>query len=150
MTCHHASDEQFDELMRELRKKDEWRAGQLPDEKTALRVMFECHQRLKELGWNDAIYCPKDGTAFEAIEPGSTGVFRCYYTGEWPNGHWWLEDGGDVYPARPVLFRLYPEDAAKEKARWAAARKALGESLTPPQAGGDGTHPMSVSGEDAK
>ena len=68
-------------------------------------MMFEARQRLMELGWNDAIYCPKDGSEFDAIEAGSTGIHKCHYSGEWPDGHWWIAGDGDLYPSRPVLYR---------------------------------------------
>ena len=71
----------------------------------ALLNLFEAYQDLKRLGWNDAIYCPKDGTWFDAIEAGSTGIHNCQYQGQWPNGGWWVADG-DVWPSRPILFRL--------------------------------------------
>lgn len=81
------------------------RAEQMPDERTAIDAMFQAWLRLKELGWREAQYCPKDGGAFDAIEPGSTGIHRCRYEGEWPKGSWWIEDDGDLWPSRPVLFR---------------------------------------------
>lgn len=75
-------------------------------EKAALGGMFKAYLRLKTLGWKDIIYCPKDGTCFDAIEAGSTGVHECTYKGEWPNGHWWVMYDGDMIPSHPVLFRL--------------------------------------------
>lgn len=100
------------------------RAADMPTEQDAINVMQEAFQRLRELGWNDAIYCPKDGSSFDAIEPGSTGIFRTHYSGEWPDGGWWSEDGGDLWPARPVLYRQTDE----EKAKWAALSRTLGRS----------------------
>jgi hypothetical protein len=99
------------------------RAKKLPDVKTALAAMFEAYDRLRELGWQDACYCPKDGSSFEVIEPGSTGIFRGHYAGTWPSGTWWVEAENDLYPSRPILFRLYPEDEAKRKARMDEARE---------------------------
>lgn len=84
------------------------RAELMPDEPAAIRMMFEAHQRLKELGWNDAIYCPKDGSEFDVIEPGSTGIHRCHYHGEWPTGKWYIAADGDLWPSRPVLYRKTP------------------------------------------
>lgn len=89
---------------------DDWeaakarRAEQMPTEHDCLRVMMEAYSRLRDLGWRDAIYCPKDGTAFDAIEFGSTGIHDCVYDGDWPNGRWWIRDG-DIWPSRPVMFR---------------------------------------------
>jgi hypothetical protein len=80
-------------------------ADAMPTERDALEVMFAAYDRLRAFGWCDAIYCPKDGTVFDAIEAGSTGIFPCHYSGEWPDGHWWVEDGGDLWPSRPILFR---------------------------------------------
>lgn len=81
------------------------RAELMPDEKAAIRMMFDAFDRLRELGWREACYCPKDGTEFDAIEPGSTGIHRCHYSGEWPSGSWWVADHGDLWPSRPILFR---------------------------------------------
>ena len=82
------------------------RASDMPTENDAISAMWSGYQRLKELGWKEAIYCPKDGSVFEVIEVGSTGIFDCSYSGEWPKGVWLLQDHGDLYPSRPVLFRL--------------------------------------------
>lgn len=75
-------------------------------ERRALLSMFTAYDNLRRMGWRDAIYCPKDGTVFEAIEAGSTGIHDCHYHGEWPNGHWWVHTDNDLYPSRPILFRL--------------------------------------------
>lgn len=85
------------------------RAQDMPDVQAALDAMARAYLRLTELGWQGAIYCPKDGTVFEAIEAGSTGIHRCHYEGEWPNGHWWAHDAGDMWPSRPILFRPLPK-----------------------------------------
>ena len=77
----------------------------MPDEQAAIRMFFEAWLRLKELGWREAMYAPKDGTGFDAIEPGSTEIHLCHYCGEWPEGDWWISAHGDLYSARPVLFR---------------------------------------------
>jgi hypothetical protein len=84
------------------------RTERMPDERAAIKAMFEAYQRLQELGWREAIYCPKDGTHFQSIEPGSTGIHDCDYQGEWPKGTWWVYDG-DIWPSHPCLFKLYPE-----------------------------------------
>ena len=85
------------------------RAEEMPTEKDALTVMFEAYQRLKELGWREAVYCPKDGSSFWSVEPGSTDIHSTVYLGEWPDGNWWVEDGGDLWPARPALFKSKSE-----------------------------------------
>lgn len=82
----------------------ERRAQEMPDEQSALKAMHDAYQRLCELGWSNAIYCPKDGSIFSAIEAGSTGVHECHYSGEWPTGDWQLYDG-DLWPSRPILWR---------------------------------------------
>jgi hypothetical protein len=83
------------------------RAELMPDIHVTLRVMLMVWQRLRDLGWNDPIYCPKDGTLFQSIEFGSTGIFDCRYVGEWPDGHWESLDGHDVYPSsrQPVMWK---------------------------------------------
>lgn len=81
------------------------RAEQMPTVFDVLRVMMECHSRLRELGWSEAVYCPKDGSHFDAIEFGSTGVHDCHYEGAWPDGSWWVSDSGDMWPSRPVMHK---------------------------------------------
>ena len=95
------------------------RSALVPTEQDAINLMHECYQRLRELGWNNAIYCPKDGSEFDAIEAGSTGIHCCHYSGEWPDGHWWVADHGDLWPSRPILYRV----TEKELAERAAARE---------------------------
>lgn len=103
------------------------RVARMPDEKTALQHLHDAYTRLRDMGWRDAIYCPKDGSTFEIIEVGSTGIHRAHYSGEWPTGSWWAEDAGDLWPSRPALFRLLPEDQAKEDARREELRKKYAE-----------------------
>lgn len=86
-------------------------AADFPDQQSALREISRAVQRLRDFGWRDGIYGPKDGSEFEVIEAGSTGVFRCRYDGQWPDGMWMTFDDSDVYPSSrpPLMFRLLPE-----------------------------------------
>jgi hypothetical protein len=70
-----------------------------------LNKMAQAYHDLKEYGWNDAVYCPKDSTIFLAIEAGSTGIHECLYEGEWPKGCWWILASGDMWPSRPILWK---------------------------------------------
>lgn len=99
------------------------REARMPDQQSAIEAMFSAWQRLEELGWRDAIYCPKDGTHFQVIEAGSTGIHDCNYQGKWASGSFWLYGDGDVWPSRPILFKLYPEEQAKYDAQMAEARE---------------------------
>lgn len=101
-----ASAGDFERLEAAFEAKDKAQAERMPDEAAALRQMHDAYTRLQKLGWREAIYCPKDGTVFDAIEVGSTGIHDCHYEGEWPNGHWWTRDGDDLWPSRPSLYRL--------------------------------------------
>ena len=66
---------------------------------------------LRNAGWNDIAYCPKDGTVFLAWSPINGPLpYRCSYDGEWPNGSWWACTCGDIWPDRPVLFKPLPQD----------------------------------------
>lgn len=75
-----------------------------------LEQMHDAWAGLKECGWKEIEYCPKDGTRFLAICAGSTGVFPHYYRGEWPDGHWWAEAHGDLWPSRPILWKPMPSN----------------------------------------
>lgn len=112
--------------MASIEARDARRAELMPDTTAALRMLFEAYDRLRQLGWREAQYCPKDGSAFEVIEAGSTGIFNCRYDGEWPSGHYLIADAdaGDIYTSRPILFRLYPEEQVKRQERMRADRAA--------------------------
>lgn len=72
-----------------------WRAAEdaknrsaeaMPTTADALRVMQDGWSRLRDLGWREAQYCPKDSTPFAVIQYGSTGIFEAWYVGDWPDG----------------------------------------------------------------
>ena len=98
-----------DKIMAAVHEADKARALLMPDERSAINAMFQAWLRLKELGWGEACYCPKDGSQFYVIEPGSTGIHTANYQGKWPHGSWWVADGGDIWPSNPILFKLLPE-----------------------------------------
>jgi len=102
----HLTPEEIQDVFDSQEKEISQRAVAMPTEQDAIDAMLQAYQRLKELGWNDTVYCPKDGTVFDVIEPGSSGVHSCTYDGEWPKGSWWVHDEHDMYPSRPVLFKL--------------------------------------------
>ena len=76
----------------------------------AMRAAFDATQELLNNGWRGASYCPKDGTRFLAWTPTMPTPFVCYYQGEWPNGKWWAEMDGDVWPQNPgpVFWKPIP------------------------------------------
>jgi hypothetical protein len=80
-----------------------------PEERALLDAMFKQFDGLRELGWQEAVYCPKDGSVFLAIEAGSTGVHECHYQGEWPKGSWWTHAAGDLWPSHPILWKPLPK-----------------------------------------
>lgn len=83
------------------------RAEQMPTETHALTQMNQAYLRLKELGFKDIIYCPKDGSKFEAIEAGSSVMHsECSYQGDWPNGSWNAWHENEAWPIHPILYRL--------------------------------------------
>lgn len=98
-----------EQLFKEIERKQAERAASMPKEIDALSVILSGVERLRELGWNDIVYCPKDGSMFLAVEAGSCGIFDCHYEGEWPNGHWWIFDAGDSWPSRPLMWKKKPE-----------------------------------------
>lgn len=114
-------------------QRDKERAQRMPDEQAAIEALFEAWQRLKELGWKEPQYCPKDGSNFKVIELGSTGIFDCNYHGKWPDGMYMVSDDSDVYPTSTgvAMFKLLPEAQAEYGAKW----KALGERMRSDDAG---------------
>lgn len=99
-------------LWAQVEESEKRRNELMPTEDSARKMFFEAWLRLKDFGWNDAIYCPKDGTSFDVIEPGSNGVHTCTYSGEWPKGSWWIHDSSDSWPSHPALYRAKATGAA--------------------------------------
>lgn len=97
----------YDEVLKEAGDARVARAEMMPTEQDAIDMMLRAYYRLKDLGWNDGMYMPKDGTMVTVCQHGSSGTFDCNYTGEWADGFFNLYDGGDVYPSRtvPPLFK---------------------------------------------
>lgn len=98
-----------DAIWKEYDKSKAKRTADMPTEQDAINVMFEAWQRLKELGWREAMYCPKDCSTFDVIEAGSAGIHKCHYEGKWPDGSWWVHgECGDLWPSAPILYRVKP------------------------------------------
>lgn len=100
----YATEEQANEIMRSLEEMKKLRVDQMPTQEAALDVLMAAYTRLKDLGWKEIIYHPKDGSTFEVIEPGSTGVFLCQYWESPTRGSFWIMEDG-VSPSHPVLWR---------------------------------------------
>lgn len=94
----------------------EARAAAMPTEQDAVRVMCSAFQRLKELGWREAMYLSSEkvGTV-RLIEPGSSGIHVGNYMGEWPSGSWWIQCDGDMWPSRPCLARPFNEPSGDKR-----------------------------------
>lgn len=81
------------------------RAELMPTEGAAVRHLAAAYERLKELGWREPCYCPKDGSHFRIVEPGISCFPVAYAEGEWPNTKWWSLSDDDIWPSRPILFK---------------------------------------------
>lgn len=68
------------------------READMPTSIHALDAICQAKERMRELGWSDGIYCPKNGDEFAVVQLGSTGIFAAAYVGEWPKGDIWLGD----------------------------------------------------------
>jgi hypothetical protein len=113
------SGQETEALLEELRARAERekaeRAEKMPTEQHAINQAFQAWLRLKELGWCEAIYCPKDGTPFYALEPGCTDYAYTTYMGEWPKGCWMAHIAGDLWPSYPMLFKpLNPQQRGEK------------------------------------
>lgn len=77
-------------------------------ETKAIRDMFVAYRALIDThGWKEMMYAPKDGTPFEVITAGSTGIFEARWLGE-DNDLLFIASDGDLWPAVGILFRLIP------------------------------------------
>lgn len=104
MSCIQLTKDEAEALWQVAKAQQAERAEKIPDVEAALNLLTQCYHRLKELGWREAMYCPKDGSLFQVIEAGSSGIHECVYHGEWPNG-WWITGDGDMWPSHPILWR---------------------------------------------
>lgn len=100
--CQPVSKEFAEQLWADAQARQRTRAANMPTEQKAIEALFEAWYRLKELGWTEASYVPRDGTLCEFIECGSTGIHKGDAD---ENGRIWLHADGDLWPSKPVLFR---------------------------------------------
>ncbi len=102
MSCvHQLTADQWDAMIAAIEDGKKHRAEMMPTEQDALAVMMKAFERLRELGWRDAMYAPRDGRMLEFIEAGSTGIHK----GHRDDKFTWIHDGGDLWPSHPILFR---------------------------------------------
>jgi hypothetical protein len=104
-------EDEADEILARCEAAEKRRNELMPDEQAAIELFFDAWLRLKDFGWNEAIYCPKDRSKFQVIECGSTGKHPCIYEGEWPTGTWWIVSDGDMCPSRPALWKPLEEQS---------------------------------------
>lgn len=111
---HHEPLMRFDsdKMMLDIDARTKRLDAAMPTAEAAITSMHDAYDRLISLGWRDAIYCPKDGSTFEVIEAGSTGIHIAHYAGAWPEGSWWIHGDGDLWPSRPILFRPFTNGAS--------------------------------------
>lgn len=69
-----------------------------------MRELYSSYEALKQLGFQDPIYAPKD-VPVHAISFGSTGV---HLVTRWENGSWWAHESGDLWPYHPIMWRHLP------------------------------------------
>lgn len=123
------SAEEIEKMIADIERKAAERRERIPDTQAALRLMFDCCERLKELGWRDMIYAPKDMRAEQVITWGSTGIFAA----QWMGSSWFVEDGGDLWPSDPLMYQPSKEELACMNAKFRAAVQAA----HPEWSGGD-------------
>lgn len=102
----HASEAEA--IMASVKEAKRRRAELMPTEEDAARSMWEAYYRLKELGWRDATYCPRDGRALKFIEAGSSGIHDGHCDDQ-DMAHKrptvWLHSNGDLWPSQPILYK---------------------------------------------
>lgn len=74
----------------------------MPTEADAIAQLSAVLYRLKDLGWRERMYAPKDGTMIEVIEPCSVGTFDANY---WDGVGWFSHDAEDSYPSDFIMWR---------------------------------------------
>lgn len=72
------------------------------EEQKVINEMFTAYDKLRQMGWQDGVYAPKDGKLFWSIEAGSTGVFKTQY---FDGVGFFSTDEEDSYPTNPILWK---------------------------------------------
>ncbi|KQZ49765.1 hypothetical protein ASD54_12575 [Rhizobium sp. Root149] len=75
--------EQASSLLAACEQAQQERMARLPDTASCLSALCDADSRMRELGWRNGRYCPRDGSPFAVCQVGSTGMWA---------GHW-SEDG---------------------------------------------------------
>ena len=70
-------------------------------EAEAIKAICDARTRLQRLGWQDAMYAPRNGEQFECIELGSTGIHEAVHFDQTEHSAW---IDGD-WPSRPLMIR---------------------------------------------
>lgn len=96
-----------DELMARIDAETARRTADMPTEQDAIRRLHDAWLRLKDFGWVEPRYGPKN-VLVSIIELGSTGIHQGSYEGEWAKGSWWIHDG-DTWPSDPAMVRAIPD-----------------------------------------
>jgi hypothetical protein len=99
------------------------RAERMPDTYAALSALCSAAERLKELGWHDSRYCPREGR-FAVCEIGSTGI--------WSASRWdtYIHYGDSVSsPGSHMLWKALDKLDSAEKATMAECAKSDAEYI---------------------
>ena len=92
----------------QLRRKE--RAEHLPTTDHCTVALLQVMERLRELGWRDAEYAPRD-RSFNAIVLGGSGVHRCMWIGGTTGGYF-IEEAHAWWLARIVVWKEISEVVA--------------------------------------
>lgn len=73
-----------------------------PTEQECIDGIWRAYRSLLDVhGWREIIYAPKD-RPIEVITIGSTGKFIAHWL---DGGGWFVEEAGDLWPAKPFCWR---------------------------------------------
>lgn len=115
MSIRVVDEDEWQSILATIVRAKQQRAEDMPTIKDALKQIADAVRRLEDIGFRNAIYCPKDGSLFDAVDAGCTELLTCHYMGEWPDGSCWYHEADDLWPASPIMFRARvtgEEDAA--------------------------------------
>lgn len=100
------------------------RARRLPNTHSALSALSSARERLRELGWSDSRYCPKDGSQFAICETGSTGIWSAFSFEEYIH-----YSDSVTTPGRSTLWKPLDKLTDDEKATMAECAKSDAEYI---------------------
>jgi hypothetical protein len=101
------------------------RAERLPDVQSCLSSFLSAKDRMRELGWRESVYCPRDGSTFAVCQIGSTGIWSAFFSDPYISYGDCVES-----PSRSMFFKPTDKLTDEEQAHLEKCDQEVGEWIS--------------------